>query len=76
MANLQLVEVEVAKGRTVYDGSLKRPVGAGSKMKLEKSEAVWLRSHGFLVDPGAEVIPIGDGPNFGTTEGPSVKGVA
>jgi hypothetical protein len=76
MANPQLVEVEVARGRTVYAGSRHKPVSAGGKIKIDADEAAWLRRQGFLIDPKAELIPIGDGPNFGTKEGPTIKGVA
>ena len=71
-----MVEGVVAKGRTVYAGSRSKPVTAGGKIEVSAEEAAWLRLHGFLVDPDAPVIPTGAGPNFGTHEGPTVKGVA
>jgi hypothetical protein len=64
----------VAKGRTVYVG--RKPVHAGDEIELATDEAAWLRSNGFLVDPEATPIPVGDGPNFGSSEGPTVKGLA
>ncbi len=71
MANDKLVRAIVAKGRTVTVG--KKDFGPGEEVSLPVEEVEQLRERGFLVDPNAAEIPRGDGPTFGSTEGPQVK---
>ena len=74
--------VRVGQGRTEPTDANGNPQGnikpakfytAGDKITLTADEAEWLRKCGFLVDPSAEVIPVGDGPQFSPADGPTVQ---
>ena len=62
----------VAHGRTVvgFDG---KSVSAGGEVTLLASEVDHLASIGFLVQPGVEEVPRGNGPSFGSNEGPRIQ---
>lgn len=58
----KLVKAVVAPGRTVkFEGS---NVGPGGEVSLPVSEAAWLRSGGYLLDPAATAPTIAPGPAF------------
>ncbi|MDA8230153.1 MAG: hypothetical protein M0006_02320 [Magnetospirillum sp.] len=62
--------VTVAPGRTVWNGGRKH--GPGDSLGVEAAEAKRLRALGFLVDPAAPALPVGQGPTFSPAEGPTV----
>lgn len=65
------VKAIVAPGRTLsFPGE---QCGPGAEVRLPQEEVVRLRALGYLVDPAAKPLPVGNGPTFGTTEGPNVK---
>ncbi len=64
----------VAERRTVMvEGKECAP---GTEVVLPMREIRRLRSQGYPVDPNAKKIPVGNGPVFRATEGPSLKAVA
>ena len=68
-----LVEVIVAAGRSVWDGSaLHMP---GTKLTIDRAEADALRRKGAVVDPDAIPVPKGIGPSFAPESGPKIVGV-
>lgn len=65
--------VESSDGKkTLFPG---RPttVAAGKSVRLPVDEVKRLRGLGFLVDPDAEEVESGNGPNFTSSDGPAVK---
>ncbi|HEM7839804.1 hypothetical protein [Burkholderia multivorans] len=62
----------VARGRTVFGLDGKRHT-AGEEVELPVAEIARLRARGFLVDPQKPVVPLADGPTFGTATGPRIK---
>ena len=75
-AGARIASAPGADGKAVEVLVKAAPVATGGKIKLPADEVAWLRLTGHLEDPGVESIPFGDGPNFGTSGGPTVKGVA
>lgn len=65
------VKSVVADGKSIYDGI--RHYVAGDVIEMSSVEADAFRAKGFLVDPNAPAAPVGDGPVFEATDGPSVK---
>jgi hypothetical protein len=67
----KLVKAVVAPRKTVmFEGQY---VGPGTEISLPADEVAELRGLGFLVDPEAPEAPaIGEGPTFGSTDGPTV----
>lgn len=64
----------VAPRKTVrFDG---REYAPGAEVVLPLGEIRRLRGLGFLVDPNVKPIPVGNGPVFGSTEGPNIKALA
>lgn len=49
-----------------------KAVGPGGKVSLPQDEVERLEALGFLVKSGAVPLPTGNGPTFGTDEGPSI----
>jgi hypothetical protein len=70
----RLVKATVARGRTVLDMDGKRRQ-AGAEIELPAEDVKRLRGIGFLVDPKAPVIPLADGPGFGSVTGPRIRKV-
>lgn len=68
----RLVKATVARGRTVHDLDGKR-LRAGEEIELPAEDVARLRGTGFLVDPKAPVIPLADGPSFGSVGGARVR---
>lgn len=65
------VEVTVAAGRSVQDGS-GRTYKQGEKIQLEVSEVKRLRKLGFLAEKDEEVTLPGPGPSISPNDGPRV----
>lgn len=74
-ASIKLVEAEVARGRSVMDGTGARKL-AGETAKVAESEVKSLRELGFIVDPKAKPIPVQQGPKITASDGPGVKRLA
>jgi hypothetical protein len=68
----RLVPATVARGRTVVDLDGKS-FAAGQEVNLPSADVDRLRARGFLVDPKKPVIPLADGPTFGSASGPRIK---
>jgi hypothetical protein len=66
-------EVSDADGKIVGFPKPAKSYTAGEKITLPADEAVWLRKTGFLVDPKAEVIEVGNGPQFSPSDGPTIQ---
>jgi hypothetical protein len=89
VAAARMVEVEVARGRTVFTPGVPLEVklggvitmqstqgknnGPGSKLRVTEDEAKHLRAEGFVFDPDAPVIPVAEGPNLTSADGPSFQ---
>ncbi|NYH21390.1 hypothetical protein [Paraburkholderia bryophila] len=67
----KMVKAVVARGRTVFDTLGKRHL-AGEEIDLPAGEVSRLQARGFLVDPKEPVIPLDDGPTFGSIGGPRI----
>jgi hypothetical protein len=74
-----------AEKKTIWDADSKRdvpqvkasqPKGPGEQIELPEDEIIRLRKLGFLTDPDAEQIAVGNGPTFGTAGGPTVQAAA
>lgn len=64
------VQAIVAPRRTVqHEGRL---YGPGEPLLLPESEVGRLRARGFLVDPSAPEVPVGNGPTFSPSAGPLI----
>ncbi|MBO9647364.1 MAG: hypothetical protein J7605_02555 [Variovorax sp.] len=86
--DIALVDAIVAPGRSVHVSTRTtqiwngekmvegvragEAVGPGGTVSLPAPEVERLQELGFLVKPGAASLPIGNGPTFGTSEGPKV----
>jgi len=70
-SKVRTVEATVAPGRTIYSGGKKhRP---GDKVELTVTEASRFLRLGHVLDEKAGPLPIGNGPTFHSSDGPSVK---
>jgi hypothetical protein len=68
----KMVKAVVARGRTVFDTAGKKHL-PGEEIELPAGEVSRLQGRGFLVDPKVPVIPLDDGPTFGSASGPRIK---
>lgn len=87
----KMVQVEVAAGRTLYTPGVPVEIKDGSKVTFQytageyhgpkakvmvsQADAKLLRAQGFVYDPDATVIAVGDGPSFAPEDGPTIQPV-
>lgn len=66
-----LIKAKVARGKTVTteDGDFR----SGQEISLTPEDHAFMKKNGFIVVEGSVELPVGNGPEFKTTEGPSVK---
>ncbi|MBD1412862.1 hypothetical protein NUJ30_08415 [Burkholderia contaminans] len=73
-ATVKTEKATVAPGRTL-SGPDGETYGPGAEVELAVAEVKELRAAGFLVDPKAEAVKRGNGPNYSGDRRPTVKRV-